>query len=381
MIRHYDVILAGGGLAALCLACQLQRSALRDRSILIVDRERKERNDRTWCFWTDRPTPFDAITYRSWDRLRFITQDVATTIDLGTYRYQMIRGIDLYRFARHTLTTGARLEQMHGTVDWIRDGRDQALVSVDGRIYGGGWVFDSRFRCAPPAPRDPAHYHDLRQQFTGWHIATTRPAFTPEAPTLLDFRTPQRDGMRFLYVLPFTPRQALVEYVACTVAPVGREEHERALATYLMDVLGITCYDVVDREGGAGALTDRPFPRRIGAHVMAIGALGGRVKPSSGYAFTRIQQDSAAIVRSLLQQGHPFAVPPAARRYRRYDAALLDIIDRRHAQVVPIFTAMFTRNPIARIFRFLDEQSSLRDDLRLAVTLPPNMALRALLHS
>ena len=186
--------------------------------------------------------------------------------------------------------------------------------------------------------------------------------------------------MRFFYVLPFTEHRAFVEYVACTPTPPNWEEREHALAAYLNASLGITNYCIGAREGGTNPLTDRPFPRRIGRHIMTIGALGGRIKPSSGYAFMRIQQDSAAIVKSLLRAGHPFDVPPDARRYRWYDAAMLDIMARQGERIKPIFTSMFTRNPIGRIFRFLDERSSPWDDLRLAATLPPMLALRAVVH-
>jgi 2-polyprenyl-6-methoxyphenol hydroxylase-like FAD-dependent oxidoreductase len=38
-MKHYDFIMAGGGLAGLSLAYHLVRSPLRDRSILVVDRD------------------------------------------------------------------------------------------------------------------------------------------------------------------------------------------------------------------------------------------------------------------------------------------------------------------------------------------------------
>jgi lycopene beta-cyclase len=378
-MTHYDFILVGGGAAGLSLAYRLAHSPLRERSALIVDKDAKERNDRTWCFWTDRPTPFDGIVHRSWSRLRFLTEDVDAAIDLGTYRYQMIRGIDFYRFVRQEITARMPVEMVQGTVDRIEDGPTGAVISVDGRTYAGRWVFDSRFGPTASAAL-PARYHDLQQHFTGWEVATPRPVFNPQAATFLDFRTPQAGAMRFLYVLPFTTHRALVEYVACTTGLLDREEHERALATYLRACLGIADYCVVAREGGTNPLTDRSFPRRIGRHVMAIGALGGRVKPSSGYAFMRIQQDSAAIVASLLRTGHPFNVPHGARRYRWYDAAMLEVMAHQGERIKPIFTSMFTRNPIGRIFRFLDERSSPWDDLRLAATLPPMLALRAVVH-
>ncbi len=378
-MTRYDIILAGGGAAGLSLAYRLAQSRLRDRSVLIVDQDAKDRNDRTWCFWTDRPTPFDGIVHRSWSRLRFMTEDVDDTIDLGAYRYQMIRGIDFYRFVRHEVTARMPVDMVQGTVERIEDGPAAATISVDGRTYTGGWVFDSRFGPSAWAAH-PARYHDLQQHFTGWEITTPQPAFTPQAATFLDFRTPQAGAMRFFYVLPFTEHRAFVEYVACTPTLLNREERERALAAYLNTSLGITDYCIGAREGGTNPLTDRPFPRRIGRHIMTIGALGGRIKPSSGYAFMRIQQDSAAIVESLLRAGHPFDVPPDARRYRWYDAAMLDIMARQGERIKPIFTALFTRNPIERIFRFLDERSSPWDDLRLAATLPLGVALRVVVH-
>jgi 2-polyprenyl-6-methoxyphenol hydroxylase-like FAD-dependent oxidoreductase len=46
-IKKYDFIIVGGGVAGLTLAYQLVHSPLADRSILIVDRVTKNKNDRT----------------------------------------------------------------------------------------------------------------------------------------------------------------------------------------------------------------------------------------------------------------------------------------------------------------------------------------------
>jgi lycopene beta-cyclase len=373
----YDFILVGGGAAGLSLAYRLARSPLRHRSMLIVDRDAKDRNDRTWGFWTDRPTLFDSIVSRSWSRLRFITQTMDASIPLGAYRYQMIRGMDFYRFVRQEVVRRAPVDIMQGVVDRIEDGPDGARITVDGCTYAGAWVFDSRF---PPSSRamDAGQYHTLQQHFTGWEIATSRPAFNPEVATLLDFRTAQAGAMRFFYVLPITAQRAFVEHVVCTPLPRERPAHEQVLAAYLAGTLGLSTYEIAAREGGTSPLTDRPCPRRLSPHVMSIGVLGGQIKPTSGYAFMRIQRDSAAIVASLLRHGHPFQVPHSGWRFRRYDAALLEIMAHRGEEIASIFTALFTRNPIGRIFRFLDEQSSPWDDLRVAATLPPGLALRAL---
>ena len=80
------------------LAYHLIHSPLRDRSILIVDKDAKNRNDRTWCFWANQSTLFDDIAHRSWSQLRVVGEGFEKTVDLQAYRYKMIRGIDFYQF-------------------------------------------------------------------------------------------------------------------------------------------------------------------------------------------------------------------------------------------------------------------------------------------
>ena len=209
-MEKYDFIIAGGGAAGLSLAHHLAHSPLGDPSVLIVDRDTK---DRTWCFWTDRPTHFDGIVYRSWDRLRFEGDGLGRTISMEPYRYQMIRGVDLYRFVHQDLSRRPNVKFLQGTVQRIEDGPEGARVWVGGREYRGRWAFDSRFsrsQLGPPA----SGYHRLLQQFQGWEIETPESRFDAGAPTFLDFRTPQKGQPRFFYLLPLSGRRALVEYVA-----------------------------------------------------------------------------------------------------------------------------------------------------------------------
>jgi lycopene beta-cyclase len=370
----YDFIIAGGGAAGLSLAYHLVNSPLRERSILVVDKDAKNRNDRTWCFWANQPTLFDGIAHRSWSQLRVVGETFEKTVDLQAYRYKMIRGIDFYRFGQRELSTRANVRFLQGKVEAIEDGGEQADVVVDGRTYAGRWVFDSRFSPSQFHP-DTTRYHYLQQHFRGWEIETPVPAFDPQVATFMDFRTAEKQGVGFFYVLPFSERRALVEYV---LHSRHATQYGQTLRAYLETVLGIKDYRIVAVEGGTNPLTDQPFPRRVGQHIMAIGIPGGRVKPTSGYAFWRIQQDSAAIVRSLLRAEHPFDVPPDSRLYHLCDSLMLQIMGRHGDQIEPIFAALFKNNPIERVLRFLDEAASPWESLSLIATLPPALFLQAL---
>ncbi len=371
-MKSYDFVFAGGGLAGLSLAYHLAHSPLRDRSMLIVDRETKTRNDRTWCFWTHQPTPFDPIVHHSWDRLEFVGDDFEKLIPLGDYRYRLIRGIDFYALTLDDLRERPNVEFLRGDVQAIQDGPEGATISVDGAEYAGRWVFDSRFNISRFKP-DPARYHYLRQYFKGWLVETPDDRFNAQAPSFMDMRTPQKNELRFFYVLPYSARRALVEFVASSP-----DQYAATLKTYLEQVLGIIDYTATPVEGGVNPLTDYPFPRRAGRHVMNIGTRGGRVKGSTGYAFLRIQQDSAAIVNSLVKRGEPFDVPADSRRYRLYDSLLLDVIQRHGDHIKSIFTALFKNNPIERVFRFLDETASPAENSLLIASLPPQLFLQSL---
>lgn len=371
-MKQYDFVFAGGGLAGLSLAHHMLQSSLRGSSMLLIDRADKTRNDRTWCFWSDQPTLFDQIVSHTWKRLEFIGDHFQKQFDLQNYSYKMIRGIDLYTFAHECLSAASNVEFLHGEVERIDERANGASVFVNGERIAARWVFDSRFSLAH-LRLEPKRFHTLCQYFRGWFIETPRNSFNLGCATFMDFRAQQKDEMRFFYLLPLSPTRALVEFVTQSPAAFDRE-----LRAYLETVLGIRNYRILEREGGVNPMTDFRFARQASAHVTNIGIRGGRIKPTSGYAFTRIQRDSAAIVKSLERFGVPFHVPADSGYYRLCDTLMLDIMQHRGEQIRPLFTTLFKNNPIERILHFLDEAATLAENLKLIASLPPKLFFQAL---
>jgi lycopene beta-cyclase len=194
----------------------------------------------------------------------------------------------------------------------------------------------------------------------------------------MDFRTDQDGEIRFVYVLPSGPRRALVEHTRFGAgAPV---DADGPLHDYLTGVTRVGAYRVLRREGGRLPLGP-PVPRPAVGHVVPIGVPGGMLKASTGYAYARIQRDSAAIARSLLTAGHPFAPTGGHRRHAVLDAVLLDVLAAEPHRLQQAFLQLFARNPGDRVFRFLDEDTSISQEAILVATLPPTPFLRAMLRS
>jgi lycopene beta-cyclase len=135
-----------------------------------------------------------------------------------------------------------------------------------------------------------------------------------------------------------------------------KQEQDLALKNYIESTLGVTGYRVVNQEQGVNPMTDSPFPRRRGRHVMVIGIAGGMLKPSTGFAFARIQRDSAAIVRSLVEHGQPFNVSRTDWVYRLFDPLMLWAMARKGEQVGSLLGMLFRVGRTHRILSFLDEK-------------------------
>lgn len=378
-MSSYDFIIAGGGAAGLSLAYEMASSSLRGKNILIIDRDAKLRNDRTWCYWSDKPTRFDHLAYRTWDKVQFISEGFQKVFDLHPYRYRMIRAVDFYEAMRETLSPVPGITFLKARINQVSDtlnhSKAQVKINQDETIQSS-WAFDSTFSPSDYYTGSPG-YHYLKQHFKGWEIETTSDFFDPSVVTLFDFRTPQKGSMRFFYILPFSRRRALVEYTLFSADLLKGSEYDSAISEYLEKILQVPKYRVEATEAGVIPMTDRPFPRKIGNRVMAIGTKGGKVKPSTGFAFLRIQKDSAEIVQSLLDHAHPFNVPEPPARYHLFDTLMLQVMDRSGDQMAHIFTEMFKNNSIQDIFRFLDEIAPFGENVRFLASLPKRPFINA----
>lgn len=376
-LKNYDYIIAGGGCAGLSLAYYLNQSTLADRRILIIDRSEKKDNDRTWCFWTEEETAFQDIIHQEWSALTFAAESGRYRTDLRKGRYQMIRGIDFYQWIRRHLDARPNIHRLRADIQSIGADESGPVLRAGNKNYRAKWIFDSTF--APgELRRKTAGHHFLWQHFHGWIIETPEATFKPEDATLMDFRTPQRGSARFFYLLPLDERRALVEYTIFSPDLLKQEEYEAELGAYCREKLGLVKYDILEREQNKIPMTDAPIIPNKGRQIIPIGAPGGAVKPSTGYAFLRIQRQVKAIV-SQLEQGQAPRHPALPRgRFHFYDRLLLHILQHHGEESKRIFTRLFRHNNMRRILTFLDERSHIGQELLIFSRLPFGPFLRAL---
>jgi len=66
-MNNYDYIIVGSGASGLMMAYRMALdSFFDDKRILLLDKEKKYTNDRTWCFWQTSHGEWDDILTTSW---------------------------------------------------------------------------------------------------------------------------------------------------------------------------------------------------------------------------------------------------------------------------------------------------------------------------
>ena len=366
----FPYVILGAGCAGLSLAWHLVELGVQE-PILLVDRRERFDNDRTWCYWGVEPTPFDDLATHAWTRWRVADGRREVVAGCPEYPYLRLCAGDFYRRVLDRLAAAPNVSMALGRpVLGVRETPRGVVVATADRDYRGGRVFDSSGRGTRPTPALGGAR--LLQHFLGQTVRAHRPSFDPSTPTLMDFRTPQADGPHFLYVLPLSATEALVENTYLHPFSLDADRHRREVAAYLRDRhgLGPGDYAVTAEEAGAIPMAVGRRASTAGSRIVPIGLAGGAARPSSGYAFLRIQRQTRRLAEAVAEGVEPPRPPLAALKYDALDAIFLRVLADRPELAPSIFARLFAEADPAAVVRFLSERSTPADDLRIVAALP-----------
>lgn len=358
MFRSPQLSFLGGGVAAhvyALVAAEVWPSELSD--VTMID-PLAAAPDRTLCVWGAPLPALQPAIVAEWSSLRFGYKTETFTCELGDWTYRQYTAASIREHANSKLT----IRRIVGSAS---DPITEDVLTLDSR---------------PAPPVEHQATVSLLQHFRGRRIRTSVPTFTPDTAVMMDFRTDQRDGVCFVYVLPYSEYEALVECTAFTEEPWFAAAYDRRLDAYIDEIIGCTTYDVIATEEGIIPMNDHRARRWRGPNWITIGGVAGLTKPTTGYTVARCARDADVMFRQLRETGVAAVPASPPKRFAWYDVLLLRII-RDEPQVVPrILWTLFRRNPIRRILRFLDEQTSLREEIALFWTLPWMPFLRAIVR-
>ncbi|WP_372636213.1 lycopene cyclase family protein [Fodinibius sp.] len=383
MYQEYDYIIAGAGAAGLSLAWGMLQSPLADKNVLVVDADPTPRHDKTWCFWHAGTPPFSDIIHKRWSTVEIGTPEERFSQPVDEYHYYGLRSIDFQQNVLQAISAHDRFHLLENAVTDLtaHPSEQAAILHTPDHTYQAPYIFQSCFR--PPGLEEADIRYPLKQHFMGWELTANREVFDASACVLMDFDETFTDGVAFMYLLPWDDTSGLLEYTVFSDRLLRREVYEEKIALYLHNRFGLQPidYQITREERGVIPMQDRPFIPWYKPRIMNIGTRGGLTKPSTGYTFIRIQDQVRGIIDGLLSEGAPRVSPPSKRRFRAYDLWLLHILYTEPREALDIFFHLFRNNAIDDIFRFLNEDSTLIDDLKIMSSVPYRPFLKAIWKS
>ena len=360
----YDYIICGGGMAGLSLAYYLKTSTLAHHSILIIEPQEKDKNDRTWAFWENTENTFEQILYKRWSSVCFVDADgKSQVLDIKNYQYKLLRGIDFYNFVIGELKKFGNIEWLKDSVKSIDDNDNFATVTTtNGTQFQAKYVFDSTYKLK----LDNRKNHNLLQHFKGLVIKSVEPIFNPSLPDMMNFGVEQYNDCRFIYVLPFDEHTAIVEYTLFTENLLQEKEYDIELKKYISEKLQLSNYQILEEEFGVIPMSDEPTNEFPSKHVVRIGTAGGYTNPATGYTFQNTQKRLKGIVESLEKNGSPIIKDAwFKKRFLFYASVLLNVLEQKRQPAAEVFTRLYERNHPSQIFKFLDGETNFWEEIKI----------------
>jgi len=365
--KNYDYIIAGMGCAGLSLAVQLKQSKISFSKVLIIDREIKNKNDRTWCFWTkEKKNWFDKIIYKKWNHLQFKSNHEDFNLEINPYQYCLIRGIDFYDFCLNQLKKDARFEFVSDEINSISSSETNATLATKTKQFSAKYIFNSAFR----NQNFKKNHINYVQHFKGLVVEFQNKVVDVSRPVFMDFSVEQKNDCRFVYEIPFSKNKVLIEYTGFSKNVVTSSEYDHELKEYIKRKYRGEFYKILETESGQIPMHESKFINPFGARVINIGTAGGASKASSGYTFYFIQKQVNEIIEQLKNNSTQIVLAEKPKRYQYFDRVLLHVLNEKKIEGSKVFEILFKKNKVVDVFEFLNEESSLAQDLKIINTLP-----------
>jgi len=370
-LETFDYIICGGGASGLLLSnAFISDKFFNDKKILIIEKESKTTNDKTFGFWNDKESVLDEMVFKEWEFAEFKDSNSYNTFLLNPYKYKMIKSNQFYSHIGNKILKAANFKYLNSNINEIDEINN--IVKTDDGEFSSSIIFSSIYNEV-----NFKKYPLLKQHFIGWTIETKSETFDDNKITFMDFSVDQKDEIRFMYILPFSKNKALVEYTLFSKELISDNEYEKEIKSYLKEN-NIQGYTIKEKEKGMIPMTCYPFFENNTDTYFQIGTAGGWSKPSTGYTIKNSIKKIDVLIESL-KQDKPLSKIRFKNRFWYYDLLFLDVLIASKGKGSQVFSDLFKNNDPIKIFKFLDENTSVIEELSIFLSVDIKTFVRSLI--
>lgn len=375
--QHYNAIIIGGGGAGLNLLWALMKTSFcNNNSVLIIEPEAKNTNDRTWCFWAKNADPivqdFKHIIYHVWSNT-WVNNKIK---NLGPYHYYHLQSSDFYAFVQNESNNYASIFKLQDTVSELKG---KQVFTTNCSSFTADYIFDSRLPHQQETPKTTVPTNILWQSFFGYTVQLDSSDLDPQTIHMMNFDIAQNNQCQFVYLLPFSSNRALIEITRFGETCLSAEKDGALLEEWIEKHVGK--FTILEKEEGKIPMDLCYNPtnktHRLKTTTIPIGTSAGNVKCTTGYAFHSMYNHSFAIAQALNSKKE---IPQAyhKKRFAFYDGLLLHILRNKPNEGKRIFTQLFQKVKLPRVLLFLDEQTTIWNEIPLLWSLPKKLFISSL---
>jgi len=386
--NFYNYTIIGAGASGLWMAYSLYKQGLlNNKSLIIVEEDAKKFNDRTWCYWAKEELRPHDLASKTW-AYSSNSHNYSKKGSIFPYTYYHIRSQDFYQKMKLELTKCSNITWLFSSFQSHQTSNHVVVNTSD-----ASWHSERLFLSALSNKEEIFSTKTLKtylnnysnqhillwQSFVGWRIKTEKPVFNPSKITMMDFNIEQNGQTQFIYELPFSETEALIEMTRFGVNKLSVTEAESILKKYV-DEKNST-YQIEETEIGVIPMTTHFDSKRKALppneQVIYLGTIAGALKPTTGYGFKKMAKYTQDLAVAL-KNNSPLPTHFRPWRFRMYDTLLLQIIATNGDRGKEIFEALFKSQPTPKILKFLDEESDIYGEISIFSKLPISLFLKSL---
>ena len=180
-----------------------------------------------------------------------------------------------------------------------------------------------------------------------------------------------------MYILPKNKKEALIEYTFFAPFTISDKDFDRQLKKYIHKYFPNIEYSIKAIETGSIPMTNYAFEKHHSERITKIGTAGGWVKASTGYSFKFAEKNALAIVNQLKLDQKPLGYK-SSWRFKFYDKLFLKILAYDNTKGPEIFAEMYENTEPELLLKFMDEETSLFEEIKFIKALTPWPFLKAL---
>ena len=124
-------------------------------------------------------------------------------------------------------------------------------------------------------------------------------------------------------------------------------------------------------------MTSFKFEELNSKSILNIGTAGGWTKASTGYTFNNTSNKTKDLV-TFLKTENDLNQFSKRTKFWFYDLLFLEVLANNNGIGSTVFASMFKKVNTKTIFKFLDEESTLLEDLKIITSVPPKLFIQAL---